>query len=103
MLLNRVKYYLIKFLNASGSFNLLLNSKTNNYNIYFKRYMNIQSAENCKGFSETIRQLSGFFLYFTTLIWLIMNIWILFNGVAKANKTLNFSVQPKSDRRLERN
>ena len=42
---------------SSGSFNLLLNSQNNNYTIL--KNMNIQSAENCKGFSETIRQLSN--------------------------------------------
>ena len=35
--------------------NLLLNSENNNYSIC--NNMDIQSAENCKGFSETIRQL----------------------------------------------
>jgi hypothetical protein len=49
-------YYLRNYLDASGSFNLLLNSQNNNYTIF--NNMNIQSAENCKGFSETIRQLS---------------------------------------------
>lgn len=50
-------YYLIPNLDASGSFNLLLNSEKNNYTI--SKDMNVQSAENCKGFSETIRQLSN--------------------------------------------
>ncbi len=59
--------YLSNILDGSGSFNLLLNSENNNYTIYFlltslilskEKCMNIQSAENCKGFSETIRQLS---------------------------------------------
>ena len=49
-------FYLSNYLDVSGSFNLLLNSKKNNYTIL--NNMNIQSAENCKGFSETIRQLS---------------------------------------------
>ena len=46
---------------SSGSFNLLLNSQNNNYTIL--KNMNIQSAENCKGFSETIRQLSYSILF----------------------------------------
>lgn len=50
-------HYLRKFLDASGSFNLLLNSKNDNFTI--SKDMNIQSAENCKGFSETTRQLSN--------------------------------------------
>ena len=57
-----VIYYLRNNLDASGSFNLLLNSETDNETIFFKN-MNIQSAENCKGFSETIRQLSNFSCY----------------------------------------
>jgi hypothetical protein len=55
-LLVGVIYYLRYNLDASGSFNLLLNSENNNETIF--NNMNIQSAENCKGFSETIRQLS---------------------------------------------
>ena len=51
------KYYLRNDLDASGSFNLLVNSENNNYTIF--NNMNIQSAENCKGFSETICQLSN--------------------------------------------
>jgi len=54
-----VIYYLRNYLDASGSFNLLLNSEIDNETIFYKN-MNIQSAENCKGFSETIRQLSNF-------------------------------------------
>lgn len=54
-----VIYYLRNNLDASGSFNLLLNSEIDNETIFLKN-MNIQSAENCKGFSETIRQLSNF-------------------------------------------
>jgi len=48
-------------IDVSGSFNLLLNSKKNNETVsIFKCWTDIQSAENCKGFSETIRQLSNF-------------------------------------------
>ena len=36
--------------------NILLNSQNNDTTISSK-FMNIQSAENCKGFSETVRQL----------------------------------------------
>lgn len=54
-------YHLWNRLDLSGSFNLLLNSENNNYTTYYdNKYsnnVNIQSAENCKGFSETIRQL----------------------------------------------
>nr|YP_009449474.1 LAGLIDADG endonuclease [Hirsutella vermicola]AQT19635.1 LAGLIDADG endonuclease [Hirsutella vermicola] len=50
--------YLRIFLDLSGSFNLLLNSKNNNYTISTKNLdINLQSAENYYvGFSETIRQ-----------------------------------------------
>ena len=37
--------------------NFLLNSQNNDTTISSKKLMNIQSAENCKGFSETVRQL----------------------------------------------
>jgi len=47
-------FYLYK-LDVSRN-NILLNSQNNNTTISFK-LMNIQSAENCKGFSETVRQL----------------------------------------------
>jgi hypothetical protein len=39
-------------------YSLLLNSQNNNTTICSK-HMNLQSAENCKGFSETARQLQG--------------------------------------------
>ena len=57
-------YYLL-FINTSYLYKLdvsriwknnLLNSQNNN-NTITSEVMNIQSAENCKGFSETIRQL----------------------------------------------
>ena len=57
-----IVYYLSKLLDASGSFNLLINSKTNISPILSglrPGNFNTQSAENCKGFSETIRQLSN--------------------------------------------
>jgi hypothetical protein len=48
--------YLRNSLDLSGSFNLSLNSKNNNYNLSEKK-LNIQSAENYKKFLETKRQL----------------------------------------------
>lgn len=57
----RVLYNLRFFLDAIGSLNLLLNSQNDNGTIL--KNMNIQSAENCKGFSETTRQLSNSFSY----------------------------------------
>ena len=51
------KNYLRNFLDASGSFNLLLNGQNNNYAAINLNNTDIQSAENYIGFSETIRQL----------------------------------------------
>ena len=47
-------FYLYK-LDVSKN-NILLNSQNNDTTISYK-LMDIQSAENCKGFSETVRQL----------------------------------------------
>lgn len=47
-------FYLYK-IDASRK-NILLNSQNNNTTISYK-LMDTQSAENCKGFSETVRQL----------------------------------------------
>jgi hypothetical protein len=59
-----VYYLLIIILNLSseldgldGSFNLLIISENNNNTISINKGINIQSAENFLGFSETIRQL----------------------------------------------
>lgn len=58
-------YYLIK-IDGNRSYNLLsIYSENNNKPVMFKYFnnikqTNIQSAENCKGFSETIRQISSF-------------------------------------------
>jgi hypothetical protein len=49
-------FYLYK-LDASRN-NILLNSENNNTTIS-TQFMDTQSAENCKGFSETARQLPG--------------------------------------------
>jgi hypothetical protein len=43
----------------SNSLLLSINSENNNKPVIMNNYTNIQSAENCKGFSETIRQLSN--------------------------------------------
>jgi len=60
-------YYLLLNLNylskidLSRSFNLLLTSENDNNTVSFYKtgWTNKQSAENCQGFSETIRQLSN--------------------------------------------
>ena len=69
-----INFLLFKFknlrnsLDVSGSFNLLLNSENKNY--FLLNNSNIQSAENCEGFSETIRQLSDFNFYNKFYPWL---------------------------------
>nr|YP_009364342.1 LAGLIDADG endonuclease [Ophiocordyceps sinensis]ARF03407.1 LAGLIDADG endonuclease [Ophiocordyceps sinensis]QDH07256.1 LAGLIDADG endonuclease [Ophiocordyceps sinensis] len=69
--------YLRILLDLSGSFNLLLNSENNNYTISNTKNLdiNIQSAENYKGFSETIRQSfnSPFLAYFSCILLLYNN------------------------------
>lgn len=49
-------YYLRNYLDSSKDFFLYTLSKNDNYTMLYKS-INIQSAENYKGFSETIRQL----------------------------------------------
>lgn len=53
-----IHIYLSIWLDLSGSFNLLLNSENNNYTISNTQNfdINLKSAENYTGFSETIRQ-----------------------------------------------
>ena len=66
-LLYTLLYYLIK-IDEKRSHNLLSIYSENNkkpvvFNIFNNKQTNIQSAENCKGFSETIRQISKFNTY----------------------------------------
>lgn len=72
--------YLLK-IDPSRSFNLLLNSENNNntVSIYKTYWTNIQSAENCKGFSETIRQLSNIYLTILQLYNINPTIHLLYN------------------------
>ena len=61
-LLLMLKYYLWKIDGARRNNLLTISSKNNNIHFAFNninKCVNIQSAENCKGFSETIRQLSN--------------------------------------------
>jgi hypothetical protein len=68
-----VYYLLIIILNlsyeldGSGSFNLLIISENNNNTISINKGINIQSAENFLGFSETIRQLPAKFANYNIL------------------------------------
>ena len=61
-LLLMLNYYLSKIDAARRNNLLTISSKNNNIHFAFNninKCVNIQSAENCKGFSETIRQLSN--------------------------------------------
>jgi len=68
-----VYYLLIIILNlsyeldGSGSFNLLIISENNNNTISINKGINIQSAENFLGFSETISQLPANFTNYNKL------------------------------------
>jgi Cytochrome C and Quinol oxidase polypeptide I/LAGLIDADG endonuclease len=57
-------YNYLSKIDAKRKFNFLnIDSENNNKPVIFYniiKYTNIQSAENCKGFSETIRQISNF-------------------------------------------
>jgi LAGLIDADG endonuclease len=55
------KYHYLSKIDVSQSFKLPLNSENSNNTAILNenKYTNIQLAENCKGFSETIRQLSN--------------------------------------------
>jgi hypothetical protein len=83
LLLIWVTYYLRYFLDAIGSFSLLLNSETNNFYLHLIKCLNIQSAENCLGFSETIRQLFGFSIFKLKNLNLKNSISILSNNKEK--------------------
>lgn len=58
-----ILYYLRNYLDLRKGLNPLFYSENNNYPILL-RSINIQSAENLRGFSETIRQLFNFKNYF---------------------------------------
>lgn len=95
-------YYLL-FINTSYLYkldvsrnNILLNSQNNNTTVKFNttkfKLTNIQSAENCKGFSETIRQLP-----FTKN----SKFWKWFSGIIDGNGKFDIRLDPNNKRVLK--
>ena len=86
--------YLYK-LDASRN-NILLNSQNNNTTVKFNtskfKLTNMQSAENCKGFSETIRQLP-----FTKN----SKFWKWFSGIIDGNGEFDIRLDPNNKRVLK--
>ena len=70
--------------------NFLLNSQNNDTTINFK-FMNIQSAENCKGFSETARQLPDIE---------DCNFWNRFAGILDGDGNFDIRVDYTSKKRI---
>ena len=69
---------------------ILLNSKNNNINVN-SEFMRIQSAENCKGFSETARQLPYKENY---------QFWNWFAGIVDGDGNFDIRVDPISKKRV---
>lgn len=69
---------------------ILLNSQNNNTTISYK-LMNIQSAENCKGFSETVRQLPDIEDY---------RFWKWFAGIIDGDGNFDIRKDPISNKRI---
>ena len=73
--------------------NLLLNSKNNNTTVKFNtKLMNIQSAENCKEFSETTRQLPDFNKNST--------FWNWFSGIIDGCGKFDIRLDPLNNKRV---
>jgi len=70
--------------------NILLNSKNNDTTISFK-LMNTQSAENCKGFSETARQLPDIEDY---------KFWNLFAGIIDGDGNFYIRIESTGNKRV---
>ena len=81
-------FYLYK-LDASRK-NILLNSQNNNTGISYK-LVNIQSAENCEGFSETTRQLPDIEDY---------KFWDWFTGIIDGEGNFNIRLDPVSNKKV---
>ena len=81
-------FYLCK-LDVSGN-NILLNSQNNDTTINFK-FMNTQSAENCKGFSETARQLPKIEDF---------KFWNWFAGIIDGDGNFDIRVNPINNKRI---
>ena len=74
--------------NRGSSF--LLKSKNNDTTIGYK-LMNIQSAENCKGFSETVRQLPNTEEY---------KFWSWFAGIIDGDGNFDIRINPTTNNRV---
>jgi hypothetical protein len=70
--------------------NILLNSQNNNTTISYK-LMGTQSAENCKGFSETVRQLPDIEDY---------KFWSWFAGIIDGDGNFDIRIDPKGKKRI---
>lgn len=89
--------YCLLFINTSYLYkldasrkNILLNSKNNDSTISSK-LMDIQSAENCKGFSETVRQLPDIEEY---------KFWNWFAGIIDGDGNFDIRKDPTNNRRV---
>jgi hypothetical protein len=71
-------------------YSVLLNSQNNNTTMCYK-HMNIQSAENCKGFSETARQLQGIE---------DTNFWKWFAGIIDGDGNFDIRIDSSSEKRV---
>lgn len=80
-------FYLYKLDGSRNNF--LLNSQNNDTTISSKKLMNIQSAENCKGFSETVRQLPE-----------DNKFWNWFAGVIDGDGNFDFRISPINNKRV---
>jgi len=84
-------FYLSK-LDVSRNNNILLNSQNKDTTISSrKKLMNIQSAENCKGFSETVRQLPEIE---------DSKFWNWFAGIIDGDGNFDIRVNPTSNKRV---
>jgi len=70
--------------------NILLNSQNNNTTISYK-LMDTQSAENCKGFSETVRQLPDIEDY---------KFWSWFAGIIDGDGNFDIRIDPTGKKRI---
>lgn len=80
-------FYLYKLDGSRNNF--LLNSQNNDTTISSKKLMNIQSAENCKGFSETVRQLPE-----------DKKFWNWFAGVIDGDGNFDIRISPINNKRV---
>lgn len=101
-MLGRILVYYLLFINTfylykldGSKNNILLNSQNNNTTIKFNttkfKLEDIQSAENCKGFSETTRQ------------WPItrnLKFWKWFSGIIDGNGNFDIRLDPVSNKRV---